>query len=69
MNGNFHNLKTTLSLLSLQWRGEFNPRKSSATPAKGASIDWKEFAANVTLAVSGPLFATLLCILLAIVVN
>ena len=68
--GIFYNLKTTLSLL-LVASGVVNwiLGKSSATPAKGASIDWKGLAANIALVVSGPLFAALLLILLAMVVD
>jgi hypothetical protein len=66
----FYNAKTTLDLL-IAGSGAVNwvLGKSSATPAKGAATDWKGIAANIALAVSGPLFAALLLILLAMVID
>jgi len=68
--GIFYSLKKTFSLLLIAG-GVVNwiLGKSSATPAKGASINWKGLAANIALAVSGPLFAALVLILLAMVVD
>ena len=66
----FYNAKATLSLL-MSASGAVNwvLGKSSATPAKGAATDWKGLAANTALAISGPLFATLVLILLAMLVD
>lgn len=41
--------------------------KSTLTPAKGAGTDWKGTAANIGLAIAGPLFVALLLVLLSIV--
>jgi hypothetical protein len=66
----FYNLKTIFSLLLIA-SGAVNwvLGKSSATPAKGAATDWKGIAGNIALSVSGPLFAGLLLILLAMVID
>lgn len=43
--------------------------KSGLASATGASSDWKGFAANIGLALAGPLFAVLLLILLSVVID
>jgi hypothetical protein len=66
----FYNLRTTLGLLLIA-SGAVNwvLGKSSVTPAKGVATDWKGLAANIALAVSGPLFAALLLIVLAMAID
>jgi hypothetical protein len=62
-----YNLKTTSGLLLIA-SGAVNwvLGKSSVTPANGPATDWKGLAANIALAVSGPLFVALLLIVLAV---
>lgn len=43
--------------------------KSGLTSATGGKSDWKGFAANIGLALAGPLFAVLLLILLSVVID
>jgi hypothetical protein len=66
----FYNFKTISSLM-LIGSGAVNwiLGKSSTTPAKGKTTDWKGIAANIALSVSGPLFAALLLILLAMSID
>jgi hypothetical protein len=66
----FYNLRTTLGLLLIA-SGAVNwvLGKSSVTPANGVATDWKGLAANIALAVSGPLFAALLLIVLAMAID